>query len=135
MMIQRKTTKYTVWIPYVIVACMMFSFTPIHTTYADTTDSYAELNAADDIALGENDFFDKTASLIVVNSEKTMQITNDHSKSDRGLEDLQEDDATTYDGETAIAETGVNAGTLIVIVLLACITVILLYSFVFKRKK
>lgn len=51
-------------------------------------------------------------------------------------EDIEvEDESTTAPSSDDAPPSGMNSGTLIVIVLLAAIAVILLYSFVFKKKK
>jgi|SRR5699024_3237173 len=69
--------------------------------------------------------------------EVEEEETNEEDAS--GSEETDDEDATTdsaTDEDTSDTEgSGVNAGTMIVIVLLVGIAIILIYSFVFKKKK
>lgn len=108
-----------------------------------------------------NDYFEKPRLLIVKEDERSMQMRINHNNRVAGLQAsvgddfadvhmLAENEKEETDSDTNelnkkdsgikaygddIKGAGVNAGTMIVIVLLIGITVVLLYSFVFKRKK
>jgi len=87
---------------FMLAILVAFSFSPFPIAHGEESEGYYEmdyevLSADDDSVSVANDYFDKPATLIVENGERTMQISINHSEWVVGLQAPQGDDFVDVD--------------------------------------
>ena len=90
----------------------------------------------------EEDYDNHYTARFAFDEGSMEEVDTPEIEDEEPIEEIEESEDTAIEDESSTATTsdndlssGANSGTLIVIVLLAAIAVILLYSFVFKKKK
>jgi|SRR5690625_204581 len=105
--IEKKTTITKLIMTVAFIAYVLF---PIHTTYAEITDGYYEidyevLNADSDAVSVADEYFEKPASLIIEDGKRTIQASINHSQWVVGL---QAPDGEDYNDVEVLSEDEEN---------------------------